>query len=173
MVQNFRAAKRDERMAAQGEVVTSSDLEDGQTLSSDVYRTVFSILPTRTTKYAPGYASGNREAAEVGWFDLDLQGDNASTAGSDLRGKARWVKWRSEERESIMRVSSTYSLQTLRNSVAADLTDKKTLGQLGPFAGTDRPVDFQVRVDSAYDGDSVDAAASAVDEGIPYARIEV
>jgi hypothetical protein len=173
MVQNFRRANAQERAVAQSEVVTSQDLEDGQTLSSDVFRGVFEIVPTRTTKYAPGYGSGNRQASEVGWFDLDLQGDNTSGNGSDLRGKARWVKYRSEEKESIMRVSSTYSLQTLRNSVAADLTDKKTLGQLAPFANTDRPLELQVRVNSPYDGDSVDAGASNVDEGVPYARIEV
>lgn len=173
MVQNFRPANRQERAAAQEEVVTSNDLEDGQTLSSDVFRGIFEIVPTRTTKFAPGYGSGNRDASEVGWFDLDLQGDAAAGNGTAVRGKARWVKYRSEEKESIMRVSSTYTLQTLRNSVAADLTDKKTLGQLGPFAATDRPVEFQVRVNDPFDGDSVDASASSVDEGIPYARIEV
>lgn len=173
MVENYRSANNPEVAAAQEEVVTSNDLNDGQTLSDDVFRTVFSVLSTRTTKYAPGYASGNRNASEVGWFDIDLQGDNTSGNGSDIRGKARWVKYRSDNRESVMRVSSVYSLQTLRNSVAADLTDKKTLGQLGPFAATDRPVDFQVRVNSPFDGDSLDADASTVDEGIPYARLEV
>lgn len=173
MVENYRSANQQEIAAAQEEVVTSNDLNDGQTLSDDVFRTVFSVLSTRTTKYAPGYAYGTRDAAETGWFDIDFQGDNNSGNGTDLRGKARWVKYRSDNRESVMRVSSTYSLQTLRNSVAADLTDKKTLGQLGPFAATDRPVDFQVRVNSEFDGDSLDASATTVDEGIPYARIEL
>lgn len=169
---NFQTATQAMIENAAQERWDSDDLNDGQTLDSGRFVEAFSVQADRSTKYGPGLGYNNRNYA-TGWADLDLQGDNTNGNGTAVKGTMRWEYYSDSDKESLEFTSDTFRIETFRAYVSESLTDKGVMNALAPAVNEDGYLVLAVKVKSAYDGDSIDAAASTVDQGIPYSKYKV
>lgn len=153
--------------AANSRVLRASEFED-VTLSDSAYEVVASVQATRKKFYAHGYGTDNRNRGNTGFCYLDLQGDAASANGTSLEGTIREVVYHSSDHEVPKAILREYDLETLRASETEALSDREVMARVGMGASEDEEIVWEVRVDSDYDGDSVDSANSSAH--IPYSE---
>lgn len=166
MVQNMNNQNGQERNASNLERIKSGDLLEPTLSSGDNYYAIWTSEGTRTTAYAGGFGPQNRDYAR-GWSDLDLQ----NTVPGDIEGKARWVVYTDSQMDDPIAFSDTWNLSDLRASVSSGRTEKEVMPGLVPFAGQDRVLALEVSPASSSVGDTVSAADSTADLGIPYSQL--
>lgn len=155
--------------AANREQVAASDLEDGKTVDSDRFVTVFAEQGNKKTAYGAGIGPNNRDAGE-GWSDLDLKLLDDSSAVVDATGTLRWEVYDDPERENLIAYSRTFRAANLRSAVQDSRTDKVNVAAQQPLAGEDSFLVLAYRATDAETGYTVSAGDSAVDVGMAYSR---
>lgn len=143
------------------------DMNDGKTLDSDRFVTLFEEQGDTNTAYGLGHGPSNRDYAK-GWSDYDLQVDDGTGTIEPAQGKYRWEIYRDAAKEELVAKSATFSAGDLRSAVAADRTQKRNIPAEQPLAGNDSFVVLAFRAAPAQDGYTVSAADSNDDLGIAY-----
>lgn len=170
---NFGKAKRAYIEAAAPQSFDVDDLNDGQILDSNRFVEVAALQSDRSTKYAPGYGFRNRQYAE-GWADLDMKSTpDGGTTINDPAGNFRWEYYSDSDKEALEYTSGTFKASGLRSAVTADLTNKPVVSQKAPAVNEDGFLVLAFKAKQTYDGETINAANSAVDQGIPYAKLKL
>lgn len=153
----------------------SGDLE-AVAVNSDGFRDVAWVQGDKTNGYAAGFGPKDRQANMNGFSDLDVvaSGNGTGAAGDNIQGKGRFIVYKDSNRENPIGRTGTFPLNRLRGAVSESTTDKVIIhGQHGKIAGMDAYLALQIKADPGSDGTEIDPAASAHDEGIAYAEVEL
>lgn len=154
--------------AASKKFITENEISDGTALSSDRFVSVASIKGTKKKAYAHGYGTRNRQDANAGYSHADLAATDSSGSATAPTGKLRLVIYESTDEERYKAILSEVDLADYREAASDARTEKPVLPISDVGAAEDEVLGWEVKVESGYDGDTLDAANS--DVHIPFAQ---